>query len=278
MIDIILDTLIDNIKLLPFLFLAFIIIELIEHKLSKNNKNVITKSKKYGPIIGSIFGVIPQCGFSVLASNLYISRIITLGTLISIYLSTSDEMLPILISEKVDVNTIIKILLLKILFGMLYGIIIDFILRKQNRNNKKEDYHICEEEHCHCEKGIIIPAIKHTLNIFIFLLVITFIINIIFHFVGESFLSKLLLKNSILSPLLTSLIGLIPNCGSSVLLTELFIKNIIGMPELISGLLTNCGTATIVLFKNNKNMKENIKIIAILYLLGVLSGIVLKLF
>ena len=276
--DIIIDTLIDNIKLLPFLFLAFIIIELIEHKLSNKNKSIITKSKKFGPIIGAIFGIIPQCGFSVLASNLYISRIITLGTLISIYLTTSDEMLPILISEKVEANTIIKILLLKVFFGMLYGIIIDIILKKQNRNNKKENYHICEEEHCHCENGIIIPALKHTVNIFLFLLIITFIINIIFYFVGESFLSKLLLKNSIFSPLLTSLIGLIPNCGTSVLLTELFIKNIISLPELISGLLVNSGTATIVLFKNNNNIKENIKIITILYLLGVLSGIILKLF
>lgn len=275
--DVILDTIIDSLKLLPFLLIAFLIIEFIEHKLSTKNKIIITKSKKFGPIIGSIFGIIPQCGFSVLATNLYISRIITLGTLIAIYLSTSDEMLPILLSEKVNISIVLEILLIKILFGMVYGIIIDLIFK--NKITNTQNYDICSNEHCHCEnKNIIIPAIKHTINIFFFLLVITFLINIVFHYFGENYLSTILLKNSIFSPLISSLIGLIPNCGSSVLLTKLYTQNIIAMPELISGLLTNCGTATIVLFKSNKYLKENIKIIAIIYLLGAISGIILKLF
>ena len=152
------------------------------------------------------------------------------------------------------------------------------LIRLSQRKQEKENYSICDEEHCHCEKGIFIPALKHTLNITIFIMIITFIINIIFSFVGEDILSKILLKNSIFSPFITSLIGLIPNCASSVMLTELYINNAINVSSLISGLLTGSGAALLILFKSNKNIKENIKILFILYILGVLSGIILELF
>ena len=276
MLDIILDTLLDTLKLLPFLFIAFLIIELIEHKLNTKNKKILTKSKKYGVFLGSLLGVIPQCGFSVMATNLYITRIITLGTLISVYLSTSDEMLPILISHNVELNVIIKILLTKVLFAVIYGIIIDFIISKIKKK-EKENYHICDEEHCHCEDGIIKSSLKHTVHITLFILIMTFIINIIFTYIGEDFLSKLFLKGTIFSPFITSLIGLIPNCGASVILTELYLNNAINLSSLISGLLTGSGTALIVLFKGNKNLKENIFIIMLVYLLGAISGIIIEL-
>lgn len=276
MLDIILDTLLDTVKLLPFLFIAFLIIELIEHKLNNKNKKILTTSKKYGPILGSLLGVIPQCGFSVMATNLYTTRIITLGTLIAVYLSTSDEMLPILISQNTEPLTIIKILLIKVLFAIIYGIIIDAVISK-TRKKEKENYHICDEEHCHCEDGILKPALKHTLNITIFILVMNFIINIIFTYIGEDFLSKIFLKDTIFGPFITSLIGLIPNCGASVVLTELYLNNAISMSSLISGLLTGSGTALIILFKGNKNIKENIFIVLLLYLLGAISGVIIEL-
>lgn len=273
---IILETFLDTIKLIPFLFIAFIIIELIEHKLTTKNKKLLTKSRKFGPIIGSIFGMIPQCGFSVMATNLYTTRIITLGTLIAVYLSTSDEMLPILISKNTNPETIIIILLIKVLFGILYGIIIDFIISK-TKIIQKENYKICEEEHCHCEHGILKPALKHTSHILLFILIMTFIINTIFTYIGEDFLSKVFLKDTIFGPLITSLIGLIPNCGASVILTELYLNNAINLSSLISGLLTGSGTALIVLFKGNKNIKENIFILLLLYILGSISGIIIEL-
>lgn len=276
MLDIILDTLLDTLKLMPFLFIAFLIIELIEHKLNNKNKKVLTKSKKYGVILGSLLGVIPQCGFSVMATNLYITRIITLGTLIAVYLSTSDEMLPILISQKVAPSIIIKILLIKVLFAIIYGIIIDFIISK-TKKKEQENYQICDEEHCHCENGIFKSALKHTLNISLFILIINFIINIIFTYIGEDFLSKLFLKDTVFSPFITSLIGLIPNCGASVILTELYLNNAINLSSLISGLLTGSGTALIVLFKGNKSVKENLLIVLLLYLLGAFSGIIIEL-
>ena len=281
MIDIIVDTIIDVLKLIPFLFVAFLLIEVLEHKLTSKNKNIITKSKKFGPVIGSLLGIIPQCGFSVMGTNLYITRIISLGTLFSIYLSTSDEMLPILISEKADIKTIflliLQIILIKILFGIFYGVLIDLTLRKIKKKQDKTNYEICDKEHCHCEKGILISSIKHTLNIVVFLFITTFIINIVFHYVGEDYLSKILLKGTILGPFITSLIGLIPNCGASIILTELYLNNAISLSSLIAGLLTGSGTALIVLFKENKNMKENIFIICLLYTLGVISGLILEL-
>ena len=266
--EIILDTLLDSLKIIPFLFIAFLIIELIEHKLTNKNKEIITKSKKIGPIIGSLLGVIPQCGFSVMATNLYITRIITLGTLISIYLSTSDEMLIIMLSKKVEITLILKILLIKIFFGIIYGVIIDKIL---NNKKEKENYKICDEEHCECSHGIILSSLKHTIHITIFIFIVTLILNIIITYIGEDYLTK------IFGPFITSLIGLIPNCSASVILTELYLNSSISLGSLIGGLLTSSGAAILVLIKNNKNIKENISIILLLYFLGAISGILIEL-
>ena len=274
--EIILDTIIDSLKLIPFLLVAFLIIELLEHKLNNKTKNIITKSKKVGPIIGSLLGVIPQCGFSVMATNLYITRIITLGTLISIYLSTSDEMLIIMISEKVEISLILKILLIKIFFGIVYGLIIDKIINKKKKD-KETNYELCDEEHCDCNHSILLSSIKHTLHITLFIFIITLIINTIFTLLGDNYLSKILLNNSILSPFITSLIGLIPNCAASVILTELYLNSSISLGALIGGLLTSSGSSLLVLIKNNKNKKENLSIILLLYALGVLSGIIIEL-
>lgn len=274
--EVILDTIVDSLKLIPFLLVAFLIIELLEHKLNNKTKNIITKSKKIGPIIGSLLGVIPQCGFSVMATNLYITRIITLGTLISIYLSTSDEMLIIMISEKVEISLILKTLLIKIFFGIVYGLIIDKIINKKKKD-KETNYELCDEEHCDCNHSILLSAIKHTLHITLFIFIITLIINTIFTLLGDNYLSKILLNNSILSPFITSLIGLIPNCAASVILTELYLNSTISLGALIGGLLTSSGSSLLVLIKNNKNKKENLSIILLLYALGVLSGIIIEL-
>lgn len=274
--EVILDTIVDSLKLIPFLLVAFLIIELLEHKLNNKTKSIITKSKKIGPIICSLLGVIPQCGFSVMATNLYITRIITLGTLISIYLSTSDEMLIIMISEKVEISLILKILLIKIFFGIVYGLIIDKIINKKKKD-KETNYELCDEEHCDCNHSILLSAIKHTLHITLFIFIITLIINTIFTLLGDNYLSKILLNNSILSPFITSLIGLIPNCAASVILTELYLNSTISLGALIGGLLTSSGSSLLVLIKNNKNQKENLSIILLLYALGVLSGIIIEL-
>jgi len=273
--EIILETIIDSVKLVPFLFIAFLIIEITEHSLSKKELVLVEKSGKFGPVIGSLLGIFPQCGFSVLATNLYVTRIVSLGTLISIYLSTSDEMLPILISKNVGFSLIFKILLIKFLVGILCGFTIDLIFKY--KKNDKHDYHICNEEDCHCENGILKSSVKHTINILLFIVITNLILNFSFEYFGSDYLSKLFLKESIFGPFIASAIGLIPNCGASVIITELYLNNAISFGSMLSGLLTGSGVAILILFKSNKNLKENLRILSILYLIGVLSGIVIDL-
>ena len=272
MLEIIEDTLIDAIKLLPFLFVTFLIMEYIEHKLSDKSKEKIEKSGKYGPIVGSILGMFPQCGFSVAATNLYATRVITLGTLISVYLATSDEMLPILISYKVDIKLIISILVLKVIIGMICGFLIDKFIRIEKENEIKD---FCDEEHCDCDHGILKSTIKHTLNIFIFIVIAEFILNIIVSITGLETLESIFMKNSIFGSFITSLIGLIPNCAASVVITELYLNKVITFGSIVSGLLASAGVGFLVLFKTNKNIKENVQILMIVYIMSVVSGILI---
>lgn len=293
MLEIIQDTLVDAIKLLPFLFITYLIMEYIEHKMGHKTKHAIKKSGKWGPIIGSVLGAFPQCGFSVSATNLYAGRVITLGTLIAVYLSTSDEMLPIFISEAVSPIIILKILGIKLIVGMIAGILIDFvthIVKSKIAKNKKDDKenieeneedeigHICEEDHCHCdESGILKSAIHHTLNILLFIVIVTFIINIVVHFVGEETIAGWILNKPVIGPAIASLIGLIPNCAASVIITNMYLENVISLGSMISGLLTGAGVGLAVLFKTNNKIKENIGIVVLLYAIGVISGIVINL-
>ena len=271
-------TLTDTIKILPFLLIAYLIMEYIEHKTTKKTKEAIKKSGKFGPLIGSILGAFPQCGFSVAATNLYAARVITLGTLISVYLSTSDEMIPIFISEGASIVTLLKILGIKVLIGMIAGFVIDLVLRLRKKDDEEERIiDLCEKEHCHCDHGIFKSALKHTINIFLFVLIITFVINIIIYFIGEDTIAGFVGSNPILGPVLGGIIGLIPNCASSVILTQLYLENVIPAATMISGLLVGAGVGLIVLFKMNKGIKQNLKITGLLYAIGVVSGIIIQL-
>lgn len=280
MLEIIEDTLLDGMKLLPFLFITYLIMEYIEHKTSEKSKETIKKSGKFGPLIGSLLGVVPQCGFSVAATNFYAGRVITLGTLIAVYLSTSDEMLPIMISEAVPIWVIAKILLIKLIIGIVCGFAIDFVIRLVNKKKNIEEPKIvdlCEKEHCHCEKGILKSSIHHTVNIFIFILVITFIINTAIYYIGEENIQGILSNRPILGPIIAGLVGLIPNCASSVIITKMYLENVINVGTMIAGLLVNAGVGLVVLFKTNKGIKENIKILCLLFAIGVISGILIQL-
>lgn len=277
MLDVILDTLIDSIKLLPFLFITYLLMEYIEHKMKHKSKETIQKSGKFGPFFGSLLGIFPQCGFSVSATNLYAGRVITLGTLIAVYLSTSDEMLPIFISEAVSPIIILKILTIKLVIGMIAGFIIDLVINVLTKNKIKENIEqVCEEEHCHCnENGILKSSIHHTLNIFVYIIIISFIINTIVHFIGEEAIANLLLNKPIIGPLVSALIGLIPNCAASVIITNMYLQKVISFGSMMAGLLTGAGIGLAVLFKTNNEIKENIKIVVLLYSIGVIVGIVI---
>lgn len=288
MLEIIKDTLIDGVRLLPFLFITYLIMEYLEHKTGKKTKNIIQKSGKLGPLWGGILGIFPQCGFSAAASNLYAGRVITLVTLIAIFLSTSDEMLPVLISENAPIGLILKILAIKLVIGIIAGFLIDFIGQTINKKKKQvenrteeieeEIGHICEHEHCHCEEGgILKSSITHTLNIFLFIIIITFILNIIIHFFGEENLSNLILNMPIIGPIIAGIVGLIPNCAGSVILTQLYLQNVISIGSMIGGLLVGSGIGILILFRVNKNVKENLKILGLLYAIGVVCGIAIDL-
>ncbi len=278
MLEVVLDTLKDSIKLLPFLFVAYLLMEYIEHKTSKKAKSIVQRSGKFGPLWGSVLGIFPQCGFSAMAANLYAGRIITLGTLIAIFLSTSDEMLPILLSEAVPFEVIIKILGVKLFIGIIAGFIIDFVIRKIR---KKEEVNkiteVCEHEHCHCEEGgIVKSSLKHTLSVFVYILIISFILNTVIYLIGEDNLANFILNKPIVGPILAGLIGLIPNCASSVLLTQLYLSNVISVSTMLAGLLVGAGVGILILCKVNKNIKENASVIGLLYVIGVVAGIVLE--
>ena len=264
----------DTLTLVPFLFLTYLVMEALEHKAGDKTHKVVKKAGRLGPVVGSIAGALPQCGFSAAASNLYAGRVITLGTLIAIFLSTSDEMLPIMISENVPFTTILGILGIKVLIGMGAGLLIDVIM-----SAKKEEHHhiheMCEEENCHCEKGIWMSALIHTLHITIFILLINFMLELLLHTIGEEVLGQMLLNKPVLGQLIAGLVGLIPNCASSVIITQLYLEGALGLGAMMAGLLVNAGVGVLVLFRVNKDKKENIKILGLMYVIGVVAGILL---
>ena len=213
-----------------------------------------------------------------MASNLFSGRVITIGTLIAVFLSTSDEMLPIMISEHTNIFLLLKIIGFKIIVGITTGFIVDLLYRKKHNNDSLDIDHICDKDHCDCKhKGIIKSSIRHTIKIGLFVLIANLLINMIIFKVGEDNLSNILLHKNIFTYFGASLIGLIPNCASSVIITELYLSNLITIGTLLSGLLTGSGLGILLLFKTNNKIKENIAIVSIIYFVGIIIGILVDL-
>ena len=279
MSEIIIDSVIDSIKLLPFLFLTYLFMEWLEHKTGSAARNRIRTAGKLGPVWGGLLGVIPQCGFSAAASSLFTGRVITVGTLIAVYLSTSDEMFPIMISNAVPAVTIIRILACKAALGILSGLIVEYvythILKKQEGD--LDIHEICEEERCNCEHGLISSAATHTLKVFVYIFLISLGLNIIIGLVGEETLAGLFTGAPVIGELIAALVGLIPNCASSVVITQLYLDHIIGAGAMMAGLLVNAGVGLLILFRLNHDRVQNLKIIGTLYGLGVFWGIIIEL-
>ena len=272
--DVIIDTLIDNLKLLPFLFLTYLLMEYIEHKTGEKAEAAIRRAGKIGPLAGGVLGIVPQCGISASASGFYAGRVISLGTLIAVFLSTSDEMLPICISHQAGIAVIAKILAFKAVAGIVLGFLTDAVMRLLKKGKKPEAIHcLCENDDCHCEEeGIIRSALHHTVKIAAFILIITFALNTAIHFIGEENLGRLFVDIPVLSSAVAGLVGLIPNCAASVVITELFLQGVISTGAMLSGLLTGSGIGLLVLFRTNRNIKENIGIALLVWLLGTAVG------
>lgn len=279
MLEIIMDTLLDSVKLLPFLFLTYLCMELLEHRAGDRLLGKISTVDHAGPFVGAVFGIVPQCGFSAAASSLFAGRVITVGTLIAIYLSTSDEMLPILLSSAVPVTTILKLLGCKLLIAMISGFLVELCLhRLLHRADDNMNIHtVCEEEHCHCEDGVFVSACKHTLRIFVYIIIISFVLNTLIHLVGEDTLSGVFSNQPLIGQMIAALVGLIPNCASSVVITSLYVDGVIGAGMMMAGLLANAGVGLLVLFRLNRNSRQNLLIVCLLYVLAVIWGLLISL-
>lgn len=278
MFDVILDTLLDTARLIPFLFVTYLLMEYLEHKAQGKMTELIRKNGVAGPVMGAVIGIFPQCGFSASAANFYAGRMINLGTLLAVFLSTSDEMLPILLSEQVPLTLIGGILLFKIVVAVITGIGVNFLWRLLKRDDGHVDIHgICEQEHCHCEKGIVRSALHHTLHITGFVLIFSFVLNTLIFWIGEETLTGLLLNRPVIGPLITAFIGLIPNCAASILITQMYLSGLMGPGAMLAGLLAGSGIGLAVLCKVNHHWKENLTIIGILYAVGAGVGILVEL-
>lgn len=270
-------TIADTWSLLPFLFVTYLVMELMEHYAGGKFQNAIQNSGKWGPFLGAILGVIPQCGFSAAAASFFSARIVGVGTIIAVFLSTSDEMLPILLSASVPVGTIAKILLTKVTIACVSGYLASFVYQKflMQEDGEMDIHVVCEEEQCSCEEGVLKSAVKHTVKIFFYIFVIAFILNGIIEGVGEDALAQICSNVPVAGQMVASLIGLIPNCASSVVITQLYMKDVISAGMMMSGLLVNAGIGSLVLIRLNRHMKQNVGILTAVYCFGVVWGIVI---
>lgn len=264
----------DSIKTLPFLFGAFLLMEAAEKYYEKYRYPLIRKSKSAGPVAGALLGCIPQCGFSVIAANLYAGGMITLGTLLAVFLSTSDEAILLLMADPGRMGDIGKLIGVKILIGIAAGYGIDLFRKETKEQHDMEQ--ICHSCNCQENSGILKAAGYHTVRLFAFLFLFTAALNFILEFVGMEKISSLMLGDTVFQPALAALIGLIPNCAASVALTELYLNGALSFASVIAGLASGAGAGLLVLFRMNHNKKENFKIIGILYGISVAAGILIE--
>lgn len=303
----------DTLYLIPFLFITYLVMEWLEHKTGAKTQEAIRHAGAAGPVVGALLGVVPQCGFSAVSATLYAGRVITLGTLFAVFLSTSDEMLPIFLAEQVPLPTILSIMGAKVIIGMVMGFIVDAVLRLARRDKQDLRIHeLCERDRCGCDsdcatcaerpelayehtddccrgcthdhhahdhahdsawKGIVLSALKHTAQVMVFIFIITFVLDWVLEVVGEDALGAFMEANPALSVLTAALVGLIPNCAASVVIADLYLEGVLGAGAMLAGLLVSAGVGLLVLVRANRHWKQNVAIIAILYATGVAWGL-----
>lgn len=304
----------DTLYLVPFLLVTYVAMEWLEHRTAGRTQEAVKRAGAAGPIVGALLGVVPQCGFSAAAATLYAGRVITLGTLFAVFLSTSDEMLPIFLAEQAPLGTILKVLGAKVVIGMLMGFAVDAVVRLARRDDQRLLIHeLCERDRCHCAedcstcaerpelvyehhddcvdgctheahchdhghdggwKGVLRSALVHTVQVTLFIFVVTIALNVVLETVGEEALEAALGGDSPLAVCATALVGLIPNCAASVVIAQLYLDGVLGGGAMLAGLLTSAGVGLLVLVRANRRWRQNLAIIAGLYATGVAWGLV----
>lgn len=276
---ILIDTIEDTVKLIPFLFITYLGMEYLENRAGEKTVSLLLRAGKKGPIAGGILGAIPQCGFSAVAANLYAGGVITVGTMIAVFLSTSDEMLPILISKNAGIKEVLFIIGAKALVGIVAGLLIDYLIRRLHRCRQKglQIHEICENENCHCKgDGILRPALVHCANITVFIFVILLVINFLAEWMGMEQLIRIAGAHPIGSVFLIGLIGLIPNCAVSVAITTFYLEGVLSFGSMFAGLLACAGVGIVILLRMNRSWKNNLMIIGGIYAISVSCGILIQ--
>ena len=267
---IVLHAALDTLKIVPFLFLTYLAMELLEHKAGERVMRAVSRAGRAGPLIGAACGILPQCGFSAAAAGFYAGRVVTFGTLMAVFLATSDEMIAVFIGEGLPVPVILTVLAVKLAVGVLVGFAMDLLLFKKNRALHVEA--LCEAEGCHCEQGVWRSALHHTLHITVFVLIVNLALGTVLHFVSAEGLAALLGGVPVLGQGMAALVGLVPNCAASVAVATLYARGVLSAGAMLSGLLSGAGVGLLVLFRTNKHLKENLIFTALLFVLSVAVG------
>ncbi len=270
MLHVLEHALLDSLKILPFLFLTYLIMEFLEHKAGERVERAIARAGHAGPAIGGLLGLLPQCGFSTAAAGFFAGRVVTVGTLLAVFLATSDEMIAVFLGEGLSPRTVFTVLAVKLVVAVLAGFAVDLLFRKRQGELHVED--LCEEEGCHCERGILRSAIHHTVQIFLFILIINIALGAVLHFVSAETLAAALGGVPVLGQLVAALVGLIPNCAASVAIATLYARGVLSAGSMLAGLLTGAGVGLLVLFRTNKHLRENLFFTAVLLLIGISVG------
>lgn len=280
------DAIIDSLKLIPWLFVIFVFIEIFESYFSKKIHVILKYSQKVGPLIGACLAIIPQCGFSIVAAMLYVKKFISTGTLLAVFVATSDEAIPILFAYPNQIHTVGKIIVIKLVLAIIIGYITDFILKEHNKAADNGNELNMDKEHGCCShslkinniKELFIHPLKHTFWIFLFILIVCLVLNYLFETLGLENISKIMLNDTLFQPVLVGIFGLIPNCAVSVLVTMMYIKGAISFGSVIAGLSSGAGLGLLVLYKKNPNLKNSIFVTIILLIFSIASGILFEIF
>lgn len=327
-LEILADATKDSLVLVPFLFVTYLVLESLEHAAGARVAAVVRKAGSAGPVVGGILGVLPQCGFSAIGATLFAGRVVTLGTLLAVFLSTSDEMLPLLVAEQVDLGLVGRILAAKASIGIVVGLVADAILRLVAHRSHAHGadslvdglseagsgvghiHELCERDHCHCADdeevehahgardhgqgrshahdhaghehahgtadmlgSVVRGAVSHTVQVTVFIFVIALVLSGLLDTLGEGAIASILGSNAVVATFVSALVGLIPNCAASIVITQLYLEGALGLGPMMAGTLVAGGAGFLVLFRTNRSVRENVCVLAILLAVGIVSGL-----